>query len=110
VLTDALDAPEPGVVAAAGGSVLDPATRARLAEAGTVVWLRASPQVLAVRVRGAGHRPLLDRDPDGTLARLSEQRAPLYRSVADLEIDVDDAPVDVVVDRILSALTAREAS
>jgi shikimate kinase len=110
VLIDALEAQEPSVVAAAGGSVLDPANRARIADAGTVVWLRASPEVLAERVRGADHRPLLDHDPDGTLVRLSAERASLYRSVADLELDVDDDPVGVVVDRIASAITAREDS
>lgn len=108
VLREALDAPEPAVVAAAGGSVLDPGNRARIAAAGTVVWLHATPEVLAVRVRGATHRPLLDGDPEGTLARLGAEREPLYRSLADLELDVGDTPVTVLVDRIASVVAADE--
>jgi shikimate kinase len=111
VLREALGASEPAVVAAAGGSVLDPDNRARIAAAGTVVWLHAAPEVLAERVRGAPHRPLLDDDPEGTLARLGREREEHYRSLADLELDVGDAPVPVLVDRIESVVAAaQEAS
>ena len=48
-LAEALAAPEPAVVAAAGGVVLDPGNRRALREAATVVWLRAGPGVLASR-------------------------------------------------------------
>ena len=47
--------PDRAVIAAAGGVVLDPANRELLRRAGTVVWLRARPEVLAAR--GARRRP-----------------------------------------------------
>jgi shikimate kinase len=90
-LRAALDDPEPAVIAAAGGVVLDPLNRVALQAAGTVVWLRARPEVLTDRVgNGQDHRPLLADDPAGTLRRLDEQRRPLYEEVADHVVDVDD--------------------
>jgi 5-deoxy-5-amino-3-dehydroquinate synthase len=62
--------------------------------------------VLAERTAGGDHRPLLGHDPAGTLARLAAERAPLYREVADLVIDVDDLPADGVVDHLTPLLRA----
>ena len=90
-LADALAAPEPQVVAAAGGTVVDPHNRALMrrasAEGGIVVWLRADAGVLAGRVGGGNHRPLLADDALGTLTALAESRQPLYLEVADVTID-----------------------
>jgi shikimate kinase len=67
VLAAVLADPTPAVVAAAGGSVLDPANRQVIREAGSVgglvVWLRADVAVLARRVASGTHRPLLGDDP-----------------------------------------------
>ena len=101
-LVDALAGAEPSVVAAAGGVVLDPGNRAVLQEAGTVVWLRARPEVLARRVSaGRDHRPLLGDDPLAALQRLDAERRPLYEEVADLVVDVDDLSTSQVVDAVL---------
>jgi shikimate kinase len=101
-LQEALDRPEPSVVAAAGGVVLDPVNRAALQAAGTVVWLRADPGVLAGRVDGGqDHRPLLADDPVGTLERLDRERRHLYEEVADHVLDVDELDADEVAARIL---------
>jgi shikimate kinase len=101
-LRDALTDSQPSVVAAAGGVVLDPGNREQLRDAGVVVWLTATPSVLAARATapGGAHRPLLDGDPLGTMTRLAEERAPLYREVADHIIDVGDLTPDEVADRI----------
>ncbi|CAA9234279.1 MAG: Shikimate kinase I [uncultured Acidimicrobiales bacterium] len=101
-LVDALAEAEPSVVAAAGGVVLDPGNRAVLQEAGTVVWLRARPEVLARRVSaGRDHRPLLGDDPLAALRRLDAERRPLYAEVADLVVDVDDLSTRQVVTAVL---------
>lgn len=97
------------VVAAAGGVVTQAANRDILREASargaaTVVWLHARPEVLFARTRKGSHRPLLDEDPEGTLVRLSAERAPLYREVADVIVDVSDRDVDSVVDLLLNAI------
>jgi shikimate kinase len=99
----------PMVVAVAGGAVLDPANRALLRRSGTVVWLRASPATLARRVADDvaaphGHRPLLEEDPEATLARLDAERRALYEDVADVTVDVDDLDPEAVVERVAAAL------
>ena len=90
-LADALTSETPAVVAAAGGTVMDPANRHLMRRAsaagGIVVWLRAEPIVLAGRVAGGDHRPLLADDTLGTLRALAESRQGLYAEVADVTID-----------------------
>jgi shikimate kinase len=109
-LIDALNAPEPAVIAAAGGVVLAEANRRALCRPGvTVVWLRAPVSELLRRIEaagGPGHRPLLDEDPEAALTRLSTQREPLYREVADAVVDVDGLTPEQVVDRVAAAATA----
>ena len=58
----------------------------------------------AARVAGSGqgHRPLLADDPEGTLARLDAERAPLYAEVATRIVDVDDRSVESLVDEVLA--------
>lgn len=115
-LAAALREEGPTVVSVAGGAVLDPKNRELLRRAGTVVWLRARPETLLERVRadanaaaahrpGADdHRPLLDRDPAGTLTRLDGERRGVYEQVADVVVDVDGldpgAVADLVVERV----------
>ncbi|MGD9703625.1 MAG: shikimate kinase [Acidimicrobiia bacterium] len=102
VLMEALAHAEPLVIAAAGGVVLRPENRAALRDAhARVVWLSAAPELLVERVRSGGHRPLLDDDPEGTLQRMHEQRAALYREVADAIVRVDGRSVGEVVDAVL---------
>ncbi len=103
VLADALASEAPCVVAAAGGVVLAEHNRQLLRESGAkVVWLAADPAVLVDRVRSGVHRPALDGDPTGTLARMQREREPLYREVADLVITVDGArTVGDVVEAVL---------
>jgi shikimate kinase len=102
VLLAALAGSEPVVVSAAGGVVLSEANRARMADSGTVVWLRADPTLLARRVGTGEGRPLLEDDPGAALATLAAQRRDLYASVAAVTVDVDDLTPEQVVDRILA--------
>ena len=106
VLRDALRSEVPSVVAAAGGVVLDPASRGLLERHWPVVWLRARPATLSRRVGDGAGRPLLAGDPRGALARLDRERRPLYAEVADLVIDVDGLGVERVADLVLEALDA----
>jgi shikimate kinase len=102
VLNESLSSPSPVVIAAAGGVVLCQENRDALQASGArVIWLRADPAVLAERVRGGPHRPLLDDDPEGTLARMYEQREALYREVADVIVTVDGRSVSDVVEAVL---------
>lgn len=97
------------VVAAAGGAVTRERNRAMLRRASSsdravVVWLHARPEVLVARTRKGSHRPLLDDDPQATLARLAVERESMYREVADVVVDVSDRDVDSVVELLMSAI------
>jgi shikimate kinase len=99
-LRDGLQEPGGPILGVAAGTILDPALRALLAaDEATVVWLRARPATLARRVLAddddpeGEHRPWHaagSMTPEAWLAKTAEERAPLYREVADLTVDVDD--------------------
>lgn len=105
VLADGLASGTPHVVAAAGGVVLNPENRRLLAEHPPIVWLRARPELLVDRVATGTHRPLLDVDPVGTLARLERERRRFYEEVATVAVDVDGLSPHEVVEQIEAALS-----
>ena len=94
----------PAIIGVAGGVVLDPDARRRLAEAGLVVWLRASAAELARRAVGAEHRPWLDGDAAAWFSRKVEERDPLYAEVSDLEIDTGASTPSAAAEAIVAAL------
>lgn len=113
VLRECLSRPGSPVIAGAGGVVVREQNRKMLDEArnsgeAVVVWLHARPEVLAERTAKGVHRPLLDNDRMGTLTQMSEDRGPLYASVADIVIDVSDRSVESVVDLLIDALDEQE--
>ena len=113
ILRECLHRPGSPVIAGAGGVVVREQNRAMLDEvrnAGTavIVWLHARPEVLAERTAKGVHRPLLDNDRMGTLTQMSEDRGPLYASVADIVIDVSDRSIESVVDLLVAALDEQE--
>ena len=106
-LAAALAEPEPAVIAAAGGVVLDAGNRRLLRERGTIVWLDGDPAVLAERAATGDHRPLLDADPAAAMRSMAEDRRPLYEEVATHRIDVTDLAPATVVDRVMAVLADR---
>ena len=104
VVAELVAADRPAVIATGGGAVVDPATRALVRDRATVVWLRASPGMLAHRIAADGTRPLLDDDPVDALRRLVAERDPIYRAAADHIVDVDHVPRKAVVERVLDVL------
>lgn len=103
VLAEAIAHPVPTVIAVAGGVVLSDSNRALLLRSGVVVWLRASIATLSERVEHGGARPRLGADPARSLRELYTARHPLYASVAQFVIDVDDLAPEEVVARIFEA-------
>ena len=100
----------PGVLGTGGGAFLDPETRARIAEKGVSVWLRANLDVLAQRCARRNNRPLLwNGDPREILARLIDERYPVYAQ-ADIVVDSVNGPHEAVVDKIVEALAERVAA
>ena len=77
----------PQVLATGGGAFMDPETRALFAREAVTVWLRADLDLLVARTAGRTHRPLLNRgDPREILARLIEERHPVYAE-ADVTVE-----------------------
>jgi shikimate kinase/3-dehydroquinate synthase len=98
------------VLATGGGAVLDPTSRALLAERGTVIYLRASVSSILMRTAHDKNRPLLQTaDPRKKLEDLTAQREPLYREIADMVIDTGRPNVQSMVQTILDQLAAGNA-
>lgn len=90
-----------GIVSTGGGVVLDEGNRELITGSGVVIWLKASPSVLADRLDGHENRPLLSGNGnEEVLAEILAQREPLYRQVADHEIETDEMDVPEVADAI----------
>ena len=95
------------VLATGGGAVLNPDSRALLAERGTVIYLRASVSSILQRTAHDKNRPLLQTaDPRRKLEDLTAQREPLYREIADMVIDTGRPNVQSMVQTILDQLEA----
>src|SRR5699024_4965674 len=80
------------VLATGGGAILDSDTRDLLSARGIVVYLETPLEQQILRTKNAGNRPLLEgiENIEQTLEKLSQQRDPLYRSIADLVITTGD--------------------
>jgi shikimate kinase len=98
---------EDAVVATGGGTLLDPENRRRLAAAGPVVCLTATPEDLLRRVGGGAERPLLaGGDRLVRIRELLAARAEAYASAAHT-IDTTGLGVDDVVARVRSLVAGR---
>lgn len=94
----------PKVVATGGGAFMNAETRARIAEQGVSIWLKADFDVLIRRVRLRANRPLLQTtDPEGTLRKLIYDRYPTY-ALADVTVMSDDGPNEMVAAETMRAL------
>jgi len=96
------------VLSPGGGAFMDPETRAAIREKAVSVWLRCPLPVLLRRVQGRTHRPLLNAgNPAEILARLSQQRSPIYAQ-ADIIVDGSEAPPHVTTTKVIEALAAHK--
>jgi shikimate kinase len=82
---------ESGVVlATGGGAVLLACNRRLMAERGVVIHLDSPLERLVERTRKDRKRPLLQQgEPAAVLARLQQEREPLYREIADYRFVTD---------------------
>lgn len=93
------------VVAAGGGAILNPATRADLKSSGPVIWLRASADVIEQRL--ATDPTTGQRRPNLTasggreeIERLLAIREPLYRECATIFVEADSVAPEQLVDEV----------
>ena len=77
------------VLSPGGGWITQPRSVELLRSAGRIIYLRASPEAVARRLRRAETRPLLaGRDPAVALRELYEKRRALYET-ADVVLDTE---------------------
>jgi shikimate kinase len=88
-----------GVLALGGGAVIDETTRKALAEH-RVVFLDVGLSAAVDRVGLNQSRPLLAINPRATLAKMLEERRPLYESVATFVVSTDGHTSEQVADAI----------
>ncbi len=106
VLGKAAATMEPIVISVGGGAVADPFSRRRMADSGTVVWLRAANETLLSRLNAkeVDARPLLVGNLEAAVGRLSTFRMPLYNALSDLTVDVDGLSEKEVLEVLLEQL------
>ncbi len=96
----------PQILATGGGAFMNPETRALIKARSISVWLKADPEVLAQRVRRKDNRPLLaGKNALEVLQDLARLRYPTYAE-ADLMVESGDVPHQVMVDRVIDAVTS----
>lgn len=97
-LASTLASTSSALIATGGGIILRPENREQLDSHARVLWLRASTEILLGRVTRNSNRPLLaGSDPTERLTKMVADRYPLYESVADEVLDVDDLTMQQVV-------------
>ena len=111
LLEGLLDTP-PAVVATGGGAILAGINRERMHEAGPVVWLKASAEVLAARIgadadSGANDRPsLTGKSVVEEVSKVLNARQSLYEDAATITINVESGTPDEIAERIFDAVTS----
>jgi shikimate kinase len=92
------------VIATGGGAYMDADTRAAIAAKGVSVWLKADLETLFKRTQRRGGRPLLKKgNPRETLARLIDERYPIYAG-ADIIVETGEEGATSVVERVIKAI------
>jgi shikimate kinase len=76
------------VIATGGGIIMRPGNVKKLKAIGPLVLLWADPDTVFERVKGSGTRPLLNVDDQrAKIKEVLEFRAPIYKGIADFEVD-----------------------
>jgi len=94
------------VVACGGGAATIEENVAALREAGPIVYLRASPDVVFERLKGeVGSRPLIaSGDPHRAISRLLREREGNYERAATHIIETDGLAPDAVAEKVMSVI------
>ena len=100
------------VLAAGGGVVLREENRQLLRTAGKVVWLTADVATILARVAAdqttaIRRPPLTTAGGEAEVRQLLAQRTPLYRQVADQEIDTEGRSPAEIVEEIIKVISAK---
>lgn len=79
------------IISTGGGAILQPGNRTILKTKGYTIYLKASPEVLANRIRSIGKRPLLNTGIflATQLNKILIERKSFYKEVAHFTLDTD---------------------
>ena len=89
------------VVAVGGRTALNERVDALLSAMGLVVYLEVSPEEMYGRVQRSGLPPFVDEnEPEKHFFELYHQRAPHYRRLARLTLDVDGLDADAALEKL----------
>ena len=103
-VVEELAASDGAVIASGGGAVLHEGNRQAMRRSGTVIWLRAPADTLAVRLLGATDRPLLADGSTARLTELLEERLGAYEDVANHVVETEPMTPGEVVEKISELL------
>jgi len=107
VISELIAHQPPMIIAAGGGTFIQPINREVIQKRAISVWLKAGLETLASRLLGPqlANRPLLanSQEPKAVLANLITERDPIYGQ-AHIIIDVDHKKPDAVANEVLAAL------
>ena len=93
-------AEEHAVIACGGGAVMDGDNVDALRKAGTIIYLKVTPEVAARRISANGRPLLAGGDHESRLRQIIEGRSGVYETAADYEVDAD-LELDQIVGRVL---------
>jgi shikimate kinase len=90
------------VVSTGGGMILRPSNVKKLKDLGPLILLWANPEVVYERTKNTKERPLLNvDDPKKKIKEILDFRTPIYRNVADLEVDTSSLSPEDACNRIM---------
>lgn len=100
------------VISSGGGLMLKKENNELLQKNGKIVFLRATLETLAKRLKADGERPLLQTATENIqerLARLLKERMPVYEQVSDLIVDVDGKKPEEIAKEVVEKLKTDKA-
>lgn len=97
------------VIAAGGGAILDSENVEHLKKSGVLIWLKARPKTILSRLKEDdktnSQRPsLTGKSLDVELKQILEERTPLYKGAAHIEIDTDNCSIEEIVKGICNKI------
>ena len=95
--------PDNSVVALGGGAIINENTAKTAKQTGKVVFLDADFETCYGRIKNDSNRPLAYNNPKEKVRELFDTRRPIYTERADIIIDADGTPIQII-ERIRKSL------
>lgn len=92
------------IITTGGGIILREENRKWMRQNGLVIYLEASPADILNRLKGDQTRPLLKEDKEFKVAKILEERMPLYLEAANFTFNTSNKPVEAIVNEVLERL------